>query len=107
MSTAQTNTTEMTTGTAASKDGTRIGYLRVGQGPAVVLLQAAASRPAATPSWRWRWPTPSPSTCPTGAAAPSPGLTAPTTASAPRSRTCRLSLPSPAPSGSSGPASAR
>jgi len=38
MSTAQANTADMPTGAVLSKDGTRIGYLRVGQGPAVVLL---------------------------------------------------------------------
>jgi pimeloyl-ACP methyl ester carboxylesterase len=41
MSTAQTNTADMTTGAVLSKDGTRIGYLRVGQGPAVVLLHGS------------------------------------------------------------------
>jgi pimeloyl-ACP methyl ester carboxylesterase len=41
MSTAQTNTADMTTGSATSKDGTRIGYLQVGQGPAVVLLHGS------------------------------------------------------------------
>jgi pimeloyl-ACP methyl ester carboxylesterase len=34
-------TAEMTTGSVRSKDGTRIGYLRVGQGPAVVLLHGS------------------------------------------------------------------
>ncbi len=34
-------TTEMTTDAVVSKDGTRIGYLRVGQGPAVVLLHGS------------------------------------------------------------------
>jgi pimeloyl-ACP methyl ester carboxylesterase len=34
-------TAEMTTGSVISKDGTRIGYLRVGQGPAVVLLHGS------------------------------------------------------------------
>jgi pimeloyl-ACP methyl ester carboxylesterase len=34
-------TAEMTTGSVASKDGTRIGYLRVGRGPAVVLLHGS------------------------------------------------------------------
>src|SRR5512132_3856113 len=45
MTTPQTRTAttaEMTTGTVASKDGTRIGYLRVGQGPAVVLLHGSS-----------------------------------------------------------------
>jgi pimeloyl-ACP methyl ester carboxylesterase len=32
----------MTTGSVVSKDGTRIGYLRVGQGPAVVLLHGSS-----------------------------------------------------------------
>jgi pimeloyl-ACP methyl ester carboxylesterase len=32
---------EMTTGSVRSKDGTRIGYLRVGRGPAVVLLHGS------------------------------------------------------------------
>jgi pimeloyl-ACP methyl ester carboxylesterase len=44
MSTAQTSTAktaEMTTGAVTSKDGTRIGYLRVGRGPAVVLLHGS------------------------------------------------------------------
>ncbi len=42
MSTTQTNqTTEMTTGSVTSKDGTRIGYLRTGTGPAVVLLHGS------------------------------------------------------------------
>ena len=36
-----TTTAEMTTGSVASKDGTRIGYLRVGRGPAVVLLHGS------------------------------------------------------------------
>ena len=35
-------TAEMTTGSVVSKDGTRIGYLRVGQGPAVVLLHGSS-----------------------------------------------------------------
>jgi pimeloyl-ACP methyl ester carboxylesterase len=34
-------TAEMTTGSVVSKDGTRIGYLRVGRGPAVVLLHGS------------------------------------------------------------------
>jgi pimeloyl-ACP methyl ester carboxylesterase len=34
-------TAEMTTGSVASKDGTRIGYLRVGRGPAMVLLHGS------------------------------------------------------------------
>jgi pimeloyl-ACP methyl ester carboxylesterase len=34
-------TAEITTGSVTSKDGTRIGYLRVGQGPAVVLLHGS------------------------------------------------------------------
>jgi pimeloyl-ACP methyl ester carboxylesterase len=41
MSTAQANPTDMTTGSVVSKDGTRIGYLRVGQGPAMVLLHGS------------------------------------------------------------------
>ncbi len=35
------STAEMTTGSVISKDGTRIGYLRVGRGPAVVLLHGS------------------------------------------------------------------
>ena len=34
-------TAEMATGSVVSKDGTRIGYLRVGRGPAVVLLHGS------------------------------------------------------------------
>jgi pimeloyl-ACP methyl ester carboxylesterase len=34
-------TAEMVTGSVVSRDGTRIGYLRVGQGPAVVLLHGS------------------------------------------------------------------
>jgi pimeloyl-ACP methyl ester carboxylesterase len=34
-------TAEMTTGSVVSKDGTRIGYLRVGRGPAVVLVHGS------------------------------------------------------------------
>jgi pimeloyl-ACP methyl ester carboxylesterase len=41
MTTSQTKPAEMTTGSVVSKDGTRIGYLRVGQGPAVVLLHGS------------------------------------------------------------------
>jgi pimeloyl-ACP methyl ester carboxylesterase len=41
MSTTQTNTAEMTTGSVISRDGTRIGYLCVGRGPAVVLLHGS------------------------------------------------------------------
>ena len=35
-------TAEMTTGSVVSRDGTRIGYLRVGQGPPVVLLHGSS-----------------------------------------------------------------
>jgi pimeloyl-ACP methyl ester carboxylesterase len=35
-------TAEMATGSVVSKDGTRIGYLRVGRGPAVVLLHGSS-----------------------------------------------------------------
>jgi len=38
---AKMTTAEMTTGSVASKDGTRIGWLRVGDGPAVVLLHGS------------------------------------------------------------------
>jgi pimeloyl-ACP methyl ester carboxylesterase len=41
MTTAQTKPAEMTTGSVVSTDGTRIGYLRVGRGPAVVLLHGS------------------------------------------------------------------
>src|SRR5215207_5380630 len=34
-------TAEMTTGSVLSKDGTRIGYLQVGQGPAAVLVHGS------------------------------------------------------------------
>jgi hypothetical protein len=36
--TSATKTAKMTTGAVVSKDGTRIGYLRVGRGPAVVVV---------------------------------------------------------------------
>src|SRR5215218_4947008 len=36
------STAEITTGSVTSKDGTRIGYLRVGRGPAVVLLHGSS-----------------------------------------------------------------
>jgi pimeloyl-ACP methyl ester carboxylesterase len=39
--TIPTATAQITTGSVASKDGTRIGYLRTGQGPAVVLLHGS------------------------------------------------------------------
>ena len=35
-------TTEMAAGSVVSRDGTRIGYLRVGRGPAVVLLHGSS-----------------------------------------------------------------
>jgi len=41
MTTTPTKSAEMTTGAVVSKDGTRIGYLRLGQGPAVVLLRGS------------------------------------------------------------------
>jgi pimeloyl-ACP methyl ester carboxylesterase len=42
MTTANTShTAAMTTGSVTSKDGTRVGYLRLGQGPAVVLLHGS------------------------------------------------------------------
>ncbi len=41
MTTTPTKSAEMTTGAVVSKDGTRIGYLRLGQGPAVVLLHGS------------------------------------------------------------------
>lgn len=39
--TAQPSTTPMTSGSVPSADGTRLGYLRVGQGPAVVILHGS------------------------------------------------------------------
>jgi hypothetical protein len=39
--TAQPTAGQMTTGSVVSKDGTRIGYLRLGQGPAAVLLHGS------------------------------------------------------------------
>ena len=39
--TAQLSTAAMTTGSVSSADGTTIGYLRVGQGPAVVILHGS------------------------------------------------------------------
>ncbi len=39
--TAQLSTASMTTGSVSSADGTTIGYLRVGQGPAVVILHGS------------------------------------------------------------------
>lgn len=39
--TAQPTADQMTTGSVVSKDGTRIGYLRLGQGPAAVLLHGS------------------------------------------------------------------
>ena len=39
--TAQLSTAAMTTGSVPSADGTTIGYLRVGQGPAVVILHGS------------------------------------------------------------------
>jgi pimeloyl-ACP methyl ester carboxylesterase len=41
MNTAQKTTAPMTTGSVVSRDGTSIGYLRLGQGPAVVLLHGS------------------------------------------------------------------
>lgn len=42
MTTANTgHTAAMTTGSVTSRDGTRVGYLRLGQGPAVVLLHGS------------------------------------------------------------------
>ena len=38
---AQLSTAAMTTGSVPSADGTTIGYLRVGQGPAVVILHGS------------------------------------------------------------------
>jgi pimeloyl-ACP methyl ester carboxylesterase len=40
-STAQQAGAQLTTGSAASADGTRIGYLRLGHGPAVILLHGS------------------------------------------------------------------
>lgn len=39
--TAQQTTAQMTTGSVVSRDGTRIGYLRLGHGPAVVVLHGS------------------------------------------------------------------
>jgi pimeloyl-ACP methyl ester carboxylesterase len=41
VNTAQKTTAPMTTGSVVSRDGTPIGYLRLGQGPAVVLLHGS------------------------------------------------------------------
>ncbi len=39
--TAQLSTAPMTTGSVSSADGTTIGYLQVGHGPAVVILHGS------------------------------------------------------------------
>jgi pimeloyl-ACP methyl ester carboxylesterase len=96
----------MTTGSVLSKDGTRIGYLRVGQGPAVVLLhgsnESARSHTQLALALADAFTVYLPDRRGRGLSGP----TAPTTASAPRSRTSRPSLPGPAPRRSSGSASA-
>ena len=41
MNTSTATSTEMTTGSVASADGTTIGYLQAGRGPAVVVLHGS------------------------------------------------------------------
>ena len=108
MSTTQTNTAEMTTGSVISRDGIRIGYLCVGRGPAVVLLHG--SNESARSHTRLALALADAFTAylpDRRAAAACPGPTARTTASAPRSRICRPSSTHRARNGSSGSASAR
>jgi len=99
-------TAEMTTGSVLSKDGTRIGYLQVGQGPAAVLLhgsnESARSHTQLALALADAFTVYLPDRRGRGLSGP----TVPTTASAPRSRTCRPSSPGPAPRRSSGSASA-
>jgi pimeloyl-ACP methyl ester carboxylesterase len=108
MTTPQTRTATtagMATGSVVSRDGTRIGYLRVGRGPAVVLLhgsnESARSHTQLALALADTFTVYLPDRRGRGMSAP----TAPTTASAPRSRTCRPSSPNPARRRSSGSAS--
>lgn len=80
-------TTEMAAGSVVSRDGTRIGYLRVGRGPAVVLLHGSSESARS----HTQLASALADACPTGVAAACPVPTAPTTACALRSRTCRPS----------------
>ena len=95
------------TGSVSSADGTQIGYLRLGHGPAVVLLhgsnESARSHLQLAQALAGQFTV---YLCPTGAAAACPARTARATARAPRSRTCARCWPSPARSGSSGSARA-
>lgn len=105
--TIQPTAAQTTTGSVTSVDGTMIGYLRTGQGPAVVLLHGSnesarshlqLARALASRFTVYR---------PTGAAAACPARTARATACAPRSKTCRPWWPTPARRRSSGSAPAR
>ena len=88
---------EMTTGPVVSADRTRIGYLRLGQGPAVVMPHASMEparshlRLARALAGAFTVDPPNRPACPTGAAAACPARTRPAMASAPRPGTCRPS----------------
>jgi hypothetical protein len=58
-------TAEMTTGSVLSKDGTRIGYLQVGQGPAAACLAPTVPTTASAPRSRTCRPS-SPGLAPNG-----------------------------------------
>ncbi len=86
-----TTTAQMTSGSVASTDGTRIGYLRLGRGPAVVLLhgsnESARSHTQLARALADTFTVYLPDRRGRGMSGPHK----PTTASAPRSRTCRPS----------------
>ena len=98
--------TQMTTGAVTSADGTEIGYLRLGRGPAVVVLhgsnESAASHTQLAQALASEFTVYLPDRRGRGLSGPH----RPVTACAPRSRTCRPSWPRPAPGRCSGSASA-
>ena len=95
--TAQLSTAAMTTGSVPSADGTTIGYLRVGQGPAVVILHGSNESARSHTQLALGLADDFTVYMPDRRAAAGPARTRPATACAPRSRICRPSWPRPGP----------
>ena len=95
----------MATGSVSSADGTTIGYLRVGQGPAVVILHGSNESARSHTQLALALADAFTVYLPDRRGRGGPARTGPATACAPRSRTFRPSWPEPGRTGCSRSAS--